>query len=85
MSTTKLVHQVRLGTVKAAVWANPTDDGGTRYRVTVQRIYRDNDEWKRTTTFRKSDLFVLAKVLDVAHTWVCEQVNEKTEPNGRAV
>lgn len=77
MNTTKPVHQVRLGTVKAAVWANPTGDGGTRYSITVQRIYRDNDECKRTTTFRRNDLLVLAKVLDMAHSWICQQPNER--------
>ncbi len=77
MNTTKPVHQIRLGTVKAAVWANPTDDGRKRYSVTVQRIYRDNDEWKRTTTFGRNDLLVLAKVLDMAHSWICQQPNER--------
>ncbi|MCA9306424.1 MAG: hypothetical protein KDA16_07815 [Phycisphaerales bacterium] len=77
MNTTKPIHQVRLGTVKAAVWANPTDDDRTRYSVTVQRIYRDNGEWKRTTSFRRNDVLVLAKVLDLAHSWICQQPNER--------
>jgi len=77
MNTTKPVHQVRLGTIKAAVWANTSEDGRTRYSVTVQRIYRDNDEWKHTTAFRRNDLLVLAKVLDMAHSWICQQPNER--------
>ena len=77
MNTAKPVHQVRLGTIKAAAWANTSEDGRTRYSVTIQRIYRDNDEWKRTTTFRRTDLLVLAKVLDMAHSWICQQPNER--------
>lgn len=77
MNATMPVHQVRLGTVKAAVWASPTADGCTCYSVTVQRIYRDNDEWKHTTAFRRNDLLVLAKVLDMAHSWICQQPNER--------
>lgn len=73
MSMTKPVHQVRLGTVKAAVWANPTDDGRVRYSVTVQRIYRDNEEWKHTMSFRRNDLLVL----DMAHSWICQHPNER--------
>lgn len=78
MSTTKPVHEVRLGTTKAAIWTNTSDDGRTRYSVSVQRIYRENDEWKRTTSFRRDDLLVLAKVLDLAHSWICQQPNERT-------
>ena len=43
----------------------------------MQRIYRDNDEWKHTTAFRRNDLLVLAKVLDMAHSWICQQPNER--------
>lgn len=53
MNTTKPVHQARLGTVKAAVWANPTDGGRARYSVTVQRSYRDGDEWKHSTSIMR--------------------------------
>jgi len=77
MSTTKPVHEVRLGTTKAAIWTNTSDNGRTRYSVSVQRIYRENDEWKRTTSFRRDDLLVLAKVLDLAHSWICQQPNER--------
>jgi hypothetical protein len=50
-STNKPVHEVRLGSVKAAIWANQTTTG-TRHSVTFNRIYKDGDVWKRTESFR---------------------------------
>lgn len=51
--TNKPVHHVRLGTIKAAIWANDLLDGGTYYTVTVQRFYSDDGEWKYTQSFRR--------------------------------
>jgi hypothetical protein len=69
--TNKPTHEIRLGTVKAAIWENSTEKG-TRYSVTVSRIYRDGEEWKRTESFGRDDLLTLAKVVDQAHTWIFE-------------
>ncbi|MFO0835816.1 MAG: hypothetical protein U0638_12655 [Phycisphaerales bacterium] len=71
--TQKPVHQVRLGTIKAAVWANRTQRNTIRYSVTVQRLYKDKGLWKRTETFRRDDLLLLGKVLDLAHSWIIAQ------------
>lgn len=66
------VHEVRLGRVKAAVWAN-AGEHGVRYSVTVCRVYKDQAEkWQTTDSFGRDDLLVLAKVVDLAHSWVCE-------------
>ncbi len=73
MSKSKLqpVHEVRLGAVKAAIWENETSVG-TRHNVTVSRLYKDRDEWKQTESFGRDDLPLLAKVVDMAHTWIFE-------------
>ena len=65
----KPVHEVRLGRVKAAVWENSTSNG-TRHNVTVQRIYRDGDDWKTSDSFGRDDLPLLSKVADMAHSWI---------------
>jgi hypothetical protein len=70
---TRPVHQVKLGSVKAAIWANQTNRNTMRYTVTVQRIYKDRGLWKRSDTYRRDDLLTLAKVLDIAHSWIHEQ------------
>ncbi len=67
----KPVHEVRLGAVKAAIWENQTDNG-TRFNVTVSRIYKDGEQWKSTDSFGRDDLLLLGKVVDQAHTWILQ-------------
>ena len=74
----KPVHEVRLGAVKAAIWENQTDNG-TRFNVTVSRIYKDGEQWKSTDSFGRDDLLLLAKVIDQAHTWIFENGRAKSE------
>ena len=67
----KPVHEIRFGLIKAAIWHNMTRSG-ERYNVTLTRLYRNGDLWKESTHFGRDDLLVAAKVLDLAHTWICE-------------
>ena len=76
----KPVHEVRLGRIKAAIWANETDNG-TRHNVTITRLYKDGDEWKTSTSFGREELPLVAKVADMAHTWIYQQGHES---NGEA-
>lgn len=69
----KPVHEVRFGSVKASIWQNDTT-AGVRHNVTVTRIYKDaEDEWQTSSSFGRDDLPLLAKVVDLAHTWIFEQ------------
>ena len=54
----KPVHEVRVGSVKAAIWENPTENGA-RHNVTFERLYKSEDEWKQTQSFGRDDLLVL--------------------------
>lgn len=67
-------HEIRLGAVKATIWENDTTSG-KRHNVTVTRLYKDGDEWKRTESFGRDDLPLLTKVTDLAHTWIFENGN----------
>jgi hypothetical protein len=69
MSKNRPVHEVRLGFVKASIWENITNDV-TRHSVTLQKIYKDGDQWKSTESFSRDDLLPLAKVIDRAHSWI---------------
>ncbi len=73
---TKPIHEVRLGTIKAAVWRKETEVG-VRYNVTFSRLYKDNDQWKSTESFGRDDLLVLGKVADQTHSWICAQGQEE--------
>ncbi|MEM9353656.1 MAG: hypothetical protein AAGA92_11640 [Planctomycetota bacterium] len=63
------VHEVRVGRVRAAIWENETQNG-TRHNVTISRLYKDGDEWKDTASFGRDDLPLVAKVTDLAHSWI---------------
>ena len=76
----KPVHEVRMGRIKAAIWANETDNG-TRHNVTITRLYKDGDEWKTSTSFGREELPLVAKVADMAHSWIYQQGQES---NGEA-
>ena len=79
--TNKPVHEVRIGAIKAAVWANATDSGGTRYAVTIARIYRDKGgQWQQTTSFGVDDLPVLQKVIDQAFEAVLHLQGNASSP-----
>jgi hypothetical protein len=68
----KPVHEIRLGSIKAAIWENHTANT-LRHSVTVSRLYKDGDEWKRSESFGRDDLPLVGKVTDLAHTWIFEQ------------
>lgn len=66
------VHEVRFGRVRAAIWENQTESG-LRHNVTLSRLYKEGDQWKDSASFGRDDLPLVAKVVDLAHTWIFEQ------------
>lgn len=55
----------RVGYVTAAVW-----DNDTFYTVTLNRSYKDGDEWKNTDGLGAGDLLNAAKALERAEDWI---------------
>ena len=51
----KPVNEIRLGRIQAAIWANQTEQRDVWFNVTVTRLYKEGDQWKDTTTFRRDD------------------------------
>ena len=86
----KPVHEIRLGSVRAAIWANPTQNG-VRHSVTLSRSYKDDTGWKKTNTYGRDDLPALEKVAELAQVWIFtregaefpqppQQETQETEP-----
>ena len=71
------VHEIRLGRVRAAIWENETQNG-LRNNVTLSRLYRDGEQWKDSTSFGRDDLPLVAKVVDLCHSWIFQQRQEDT-------
>ena len=74
MEKQKPVHTIRLGRIKATIWANQSQNGPW-YSVQVCRVYRNGDEWKQSDSFGRDDLLLVCKVLDQAHTWIYQQAH----------
>ena len=75
----KPVHQIRRGSVKAAIWANETDNG-IKYNVTFSRLYKDKESgsWRSSESFGGGvDCLLLAKTAEAAFNWVAERADEK--------
>ncbi len=69
----KPVHEIRLGRIRAAIWANQTESRDVWFNVTITRLYKEGDRWQDTATFRRDDLPIVAKVVDIAYTWIWGQ------------
>ena len=75
----KPAHEIRMGRIKATVWANKmsTDDGERiRHSVQLARLYKDGEQWKESTSFGRDELPLVAKVADLAHSWIYEHGKE---------
>ena len=74
------IHRIRRGRIKAAIWANQTEFG-TKYSTSFARLYKADDKWQDSSKFNGEDLLLLAKVADLVHSWISEQIpDEETEP-----
>ncbi len=71
MNRQRPVHEIQLGSVRAAIWEDRFFDG-PKYRVSLSRVSRDG-EHTRMDRFEADDLAVVAEVVDLAHLWICEQ------------
>ena len=76
----KPVHEIRLGRIKAAIWANETEQG-MRHNVTITRIYKDGNEWKTSQSFGRDELPLVLKVADMAHSWIFQHGQEPADGN----
>ena len=73
----KPAHEVRLGNIKATIWQNETPQG-IRFNTTLERSYRDGEEWKTSDSFGRDDLLTVGFVATEALRWIVEQ---KTTPS----
>jgi hypothetical protein len=83
----KPVQEIRIGRLKAAIWANETEGGSIRHNVTFSRLFKlENEEWQDSSSFGRDDLLLLGKLADRVHSWIYKQTQEQNgsskEQNG---
>jgi hypothetical protein len=81
-ASSKPVHKIRHGAISASIWRKDTDKGPL-HNVTLQRAYRDGEDWKNTNSFGRKDLLVVGFIAARAYEWIASQQG-KTRPSSRA-
>lgn len=75
---------LRLGRVKASIWENAAEDR-PYYTVKFTRTYVDDQkQFKDSDSFGRDELLLLAKLADLAHTFVYEQAATHARPQESA-
>lgn len=82
--TNRPVHEIRLGRITGAIWKN--DDGQDKawHTVQVSRVYKTGEKWERSSSFGRDDLPLVAKVVDLCHTWCFENPPGQVEKSQAA-
>ena len=52
----KPIKKVSVGGIEAAVWENSSKDGKKYFTTSMERNYKDGEEWKKTGSLRTTDL-----------------------------
>ena len=69
----KPAAKINLHPVSAAIWRNQNQKGESFYSVTFERRYKDDDgKWQNSSSFSASELLLLSKVADLAHSKIYE-------------
>ncbi len=76
----KPVHEIRLGRIRVAIWANQSNGKGVWFNTTIVRLYKDGDEWKETAAYGRDDLPIVSKAVDMAYGWIWKQ-DEPAQPD----
>ena len=67
-------HEVRIGRLRATLWANQHPEQGTWYSITLTRSYKDGQgQWKTAQSFGRDDLLVVGEICRQAFLWVHRQ------------
>ena len=68
----KPAHKIRIGVLQVTIWRN--SEKGKWYSVIPSRGYKlGDDTWKETDSLGFDDLLTMAKLFDMAHTWIMHQ------------
>ncbi len=66
-------HEIRLGAIRATIWANETASGNRWHVVTISRSYKDDQgQWQAMHSYAKHHLSDLVKVIEAADQWITQ-------------
>ena len=65
----KPTREIRRGLIKVRIWRRRSKQG-TRYSVSIVRLFRNGDQWKESARLGRDDIPLARLVLDEAYTWM---------------
>ena len=78
----KPVKSFRLRGITASVFENQSEDGKSFYKVTLQRSYKQDDEWKSTNSFGRDDLPLVSLLTKQAWEFILN-TESKSQKDGK--
>ncbi|MEZ6131311.1 MAG: hypothetical protein R3C59_21760 [Planctomycetaceae bacterium] len=74
MEKNELIHVVKLGRIRATIWENRSEETDEVWHTAVpSRLYKKDNQWKDATTFRRDELPIASKAMDMAHSWILQR------------
>jgi hypothetical protein len=73
MTNQKPIREIRLGSVRAAIWQNELENGRVMHSVTFSRLYKEEGAWRDATSFGLRELPLLARAAEMAVDWIYAQ------------
>lgn len=73
-------HEIKLGQIRATIWANRSKRDEVWYSITISRSYRDGEVWKETTSFGRDDLPLVSKAAELAYAWIWSGRSTERQP-----
>ena len=79
-ASSKPEKTVKVGGIQLSIWANDTGKG-VFHSITIDKSYKDGDSWKRTKSFKPTDLMkVQLGITEVLkYLYVKDVITPKTE------
>jgi hypothetical protein len=66
----KPAKSVKLGGIEVAIWENSSKEGKKFFTTTIERNYKNGEEWKKTNSLRNEDLPKAILALQEAYHFV---------------
>ncbi len=77
----KPVKSFRLRGITASIFENSSEDGKSFYKVTLQRSYKQGDEWKSTNSFGRDDLPLVSLLTKQAWEFILNTESQSQKEN----
>lgn len=73
-TTNAPAFEAKLGSIRVTVWKNTNDSGAEWHNVTVERRYKQGDEWASSNSLTSAgDVTLAIEALQLAKTYIIAQ------------